>query len=412
MQLAAFVSLCVTASGSWGQDTVNVSDVQVMLNFTGHLKRPGFGGKIDDDTRAALRSFAQTPTGELDRAVLARLTAASKRSRERVGFRTHADSATDVEIGIPSALVSGPTATAWGMNWRAADRSIDIDTLAIPLSRHSIESLHSTLANRPGRTLTISRVESGEFLIEGEDAREGNSLRVYATLTSNMIRGYSIVYRSNRSSDLLPVVNAVSSAFVADPRATRPTYDLREQQMSPAAKAPAAPSPETHRPQRPEVGPSPPETPRPSASPTVPIVTASYQTLTSLLQRIVDDNEGVIAFHVGSREIDPRTGRVTLELTKTVLTDGSSEEARSAPLAGDAFNLLPIVDRRNPKQGHLAFHRPDMGRSIVLFTVSRQDEAALRNWAQGVQADLDRLAQMTGRTTDPLASLKVFRQGR
>lgn len=236
--------LCWLTLPATSESGKQIRELQEMLIWTGD-----YDGLIDGDlgqeTRNAIKSFQQrlnhNPTGELTEKEKSLLKQNGAAAKQAVGFKQVNDNDTGLSVGIPQKLVSGPTSTKWGNNWKAKDGSISIDTLRF--ASKSLPELYNRLTHFPGRHIDYARLKQDWFVVSGTD-KDGSEIYVRSLeLPSEIIDAkelpseivaFSVVVDKSSQTAFRPIPIAMSSSFAAlssagsEPRVQKPAEVLPE----------------------------------------------------------------------------------------------------------------------------------------------------------------------------------------
>jgi peptidoglycan hydrolase-like protein with peptidoglycan-binding domain len=135
--------------------------------------------------------------------------------RARAKFRQVTDDGAGVSVGIPAALVSGPTPTKWGKHWDGK-QGLAIDTLRFGADV-SLKDLHDRLVSINNRKITYDRLVDDQWFViaafEGDAAVYVRANVVQPVNQQPEIRGFSVWMSKNRPSDYQAIPPAMLSSF-------------------------------------------------------------------------------------------------------------------------------------------------------------------------------------------------------
>jgi hypothetical protein len=213
--VALFLALSGAYSESWND--VQIRKLQEALVWTTDYEGL-VDGNLGAGTVAAISKFQEhigaPVTGQLTSDEYIQLLQLGTSNRSRFGFSQITDSSAGVSVGLPHALVAGPTITKWGKHWDG--KLLSIDTLRFG-SDVSLEDLYKKLLSRNSRKVSYQRfVENDWFVIaafEGDAAIYVRANLVTIPSQPSEIRGFSIWMSKDRPSSYQAIAPAMLSSF-------------------------------------------------------------------------------------------------------------------------------------------------------------------------------------------------------
>jgi serine protease Do len=182
-------------------------------------------GEFGQGTFAAIKAYQHSigsiPNGVLSREERYTLVTKAASLMKELGFEVVTDEATGLKLGLPLALVSSSGPTRRGFAWAAADGSIEIESVSVPVAEQTYLELYERLS-RAGddRRIAYRTVKPDFFVISGDTGGRKFYLRFLAGPAAT--RGFSLVWDRSLSPDLDQTAVAMSSMLTSDDSAVAP----------------------------------------------------------------------------------------------------------------------------------------------------------------------------------------------
>lgn len=193
--------------------------IQLALIWVG-----AYNGLIDGQfgrrTHGAIIGYQQnigtSLTGILSPSELPELRAKAARVMREIGFDVMVEPRAGLKLGLPLGLLprSGPTRR--GFSWWSPDRSIEVETVSVPVAEQSYLELYEWLSReRPNRRVTYRTLKPTFFVVSGQT---GGARNFYARFMPGptATRGFSLAWDASLSPVVDRVAVAMSSLLMLD----------------------------------------------------------------------------------------------------------------------------------------------------------------------------------------------------
>jgi serine protease Do len=195
------------------------AEIQFALIWVG-----AYNGLVDGQfgrrTHGSIVSFQQgigaRPAGILSPSDSDRLSAMAAQVMSEVGFDVISDPRTGLRLGLPLGLLPKSEPTRRGFAWWSPDRSIEVETVSIPVAEQSYVELYERMAReRAGRRVTYRTLKPTFFIVSGQlDGTRNFYARFMPGPTAT--RGFSLAWDTSQSPMVDRVAVAMSSLLMAD----------------------------------------------------------------------------------------------------------------------------------------------------------------------------------------------------
>ncbi len=144
--------------------------IQVSLILLGHYKGL-VDGVFGRNTYNALTAYERVAHGYGDGVLsadqLTQLELGAYEVYEAFGFEDLEDEVTGMRLPVPVNLTPSSSRAKWGTHWEAWDRGVELETLAIPETDTSFESLYRRLRTAGRRVITYDVKRQDMFVLSG-----------------------------------------------------------------------------------------------------------------------------------------------------------------------------------------------------------------------------------------------------
>jgi serine protease Do len=207
----------------------NRAGIQLALIWTGDyngLVDGALGRRTYRSIQAYQQNIGAPPTGTLSRRQFDELMALASGVMDELGFDFVSDQTTGLTLALPTAIVFAAGPTRRGYHWASPDKSVEVETVAMPVTERSYLQLYERLSReRPNRRVTYRTFKPSFFVVSGYVG----TTKFYSRFQPGPVatRGFSLAWDPSLGpimdrlavamSSLLLYDNSDSEPFTAEP---------------------------------------------------------------------------------------------------------------------------------------------------------------------------------------------------
>lgn len=186
-------------------------------------------GTFGKRTRDSLIAFEKSDKGlnqdaVIDKGEFMRLTDAAGKAKDGVGFKTIADKASGMSLGLPLKLLTKRTAVPGGARYASPDNGFVVETRAMAEPEGGLEALYAKLgADKGDRRVTYKIAKAAWFVVSGETGKDGEK-HFYSRFErrpdaeASEIRGYTVFYDGARTQTFDRYAIAIANSVEPFPK--------------------------------------------------------------------------------------------------------------------------------------------------------------------------------------------------
>lgn len=189
--------------------------LQIRLSWTGDYAG-AFDGHIAASSLRAIRDFqarhGMVADGVIDEAMLRLLIQKSDGAEAATGMALIDDAVTGQRVPLPMRLVEDLGPTDVGHLWRAADKTVEIETVRIAGTGQTLRGLFDVLSTpTPDRSVANAEFGGEWFTLDGNAGDHHYVMRFSAK--GGDLRGFSVSYAKDRAKVMRPYVAVAGNLF-------------------------------------------------------------------------------------------------------------------------------------------------------------------------------------------------------